>query len=116
MKTAITALSSLIASSAAIGIALAAPAHAEPVNRCDYGDLRTAVAEGHTSCAFAHNVRVAWFTQPGSIVTAYSPETGQLYNMMCVRGVTLNFADGEFVTGATRCVDAEGGSAVAYIW
>lgn len=92
-----------------------ATAHAEPLNRCPQ-DARTAVAGGATTCPFAHNVRIAWFTQPGNPVSAYSAETEQVYSMMCVHGFTLSFSDGEVVTGATRCVDSNGGTAIAYVW
>lgn len=93
---------------------LATPAHAEPLTQCGYA--RVAVAEGETTCAFAVNVRSAWFNQPGNPVLSYSPVTGRLYSMMCVRGFNLTFDSGLYVTGATRCVDAEGGTAVAYVW
>lgn len=92
-----------------------ATAHAEPLNRCPQ-DIRTAVAGGATTCPFAHNVRAAWFTQPGNPVLVYSPVTGEIYSMMCVRGFDLSFIDGTSVTGATRCVDSDGGNAIAYVW
>lgn len=111
----------LITAAAASALALAAltptpPAHAESANRCDAWDVRTAVAGGETTCPFAHNVRVAWFTQPGNPVTACSPVTNDCYSMMCVRGFDLSFRDGQAVTGATRCVDARGGTAIVYVW
>lgn len=92
-----------------------AMAHAEPLVQC-FGD-RVAVAGGATSCDFAHNVRSAWFGQPCNPVLAYSPTTGQIYSMMCVRGFTLDFPNaGIEITNATRCVDADGGSAIVYVW
>ena len=39
-----------------------------------------------TSCAFADNVRYSYLTQPGQVVTAYSPVTGQYYTMQCAEG------------------------------
>ena len=38
------------------------------------------VSTDDTSCAFADNVRWAWYSQPGTIVTAYSPVTGLAYD------------------------------------
>lgn len=92
------------------------PAVAETAFHCLGWDSRTAVAGGETSCPFARNVRSAWFGQPGNPVLACSPVTGDCYHMMCVHGFDLTFNDGLMVTGATRCVDASGGTAIVYVW
>ena len=56
------------------------------------------VSTDDTSCAFADNVRWAWYSQPGNIVTAYSPVTGQWYEMQCTPTATT------FWYEAKRCV------------
>lgn len=85
----------------------------EPLQHCAY----RAAAGRATTCPFAENVRSAWFGQPGNPVLAYSPVTGEFYRMMCVRGFDVTLYDtGQYVTGATRCVDADGGDAVVYVW
>ena len=56
------------------------------------------VSTDDTSCAFADNVRWAWYSQPGNIVTAYSPVTHQSYAMQCTPTATT------FWTVAKRCV------------
>lgn len=99
----------------ATAITQAAPAQAEPLLSCPL--TQAAVAGGETSCEFAANVRYAWFHQPGNPVIAYSPVTHRLYSMMCVNGFTLQFPNlGINVSNATRCVDADGGNAIAYVW
>ena len=56
------------------------------------------VSTDDTSCAFADNVRWAWYSQPGNIVTAYSPVTHQSYTMQCTPTATT------FWPVAKRCV------------
>ena len=41
------------------------------------------VASADTSCAFADNVRAAWYSQPGLTIFAYSPVTAKFYTMQC---------------------------------
>ena len=57
----------------------AAPAHAEGFLSLPLGTLRSS----HLGdlLPFADNVRYSYFTQPGQVVTAYSPVTGQYYTM-----------------------------------
>ena len=70
---------------AAGGIAFPAPANAdEPFMVCPDG--HTGVAEGHTSCPFAHDMRVAYENQPGPLYEVYSPVTGETYEMQCQGG------------------------------
>ena len=47
-----------------------------------------------TSCEFAQNVRYAWFHQPGRIIEAYSPVTGQYYTMYCDPNYTARMDTG----------------------
>lgn len=46
------------------------------------------VASDETSCAFADNVRMAWYTQPGAVVMAFSPVTNLIYRMECTPATT----------------------------
>jgi len=69
------------------GLAVAPTASAEDVNTCPSG--MTGVVTADTSCAFAENVRAAWYAQPpGAVVTAYSPVTQGTYAMQCAPTVT----------------------------
>jgi hypothetical protein len=81
---------------AAAGVGLASPAGAEVFTVCASG--MSGVATDDTSCAFADNVRWAWYSQPGTIVTAYSPVTHQSYTMQCTATTTT------FWPVAKRCV------------
>lgn len=65
----------------ALGIVTAMPARADNFDVCPSG--MSGVATDDTSCAFADNVRWAWYAQPGLIVTAYSPVTNRSYTMQC---------------------------------
>ncbi|WP_235009869.1 hypothetical protein [Mycobacterium sp. 3519A] len=67
------------------------------------------VASDETSCAFADNVRLAWYAQPGQSVIAYSPVTHQSYLMTCTPATTN--------AGAKRCsgVNAQGTILIVYI-
>ncbi|MGV0848583.1 hypothetical protein [Mycolicibacterium phlei] len=69
------------------------------------------VASDDTSCAFADNVRVAWYSSPGSAVMAYSPVTGQMYLMHCAPAITDVWSE------AKRCVgtNAHGTLLIVYI-
>ena len=58
----------------------AGTASAENFTVCPSG--MSGVSTDDTSCAFADSVRRAWYGQPGTIVTAYSPVTG-LYLRGC---------------------------------
>jgi len=89
-------LGGVAAGVAALGIAVASPASADEFTVCPSG--MSGVSTGDTSCAFADNVRWAWYSQPGSIVTAYSPVTHQSYTMQCTSTAT------NFWPVAKRCV------------
>ncbi len=77
-------------------MAAAGTASAENFNICPSGVSGVSTAD--TSCAFADNVRWAWYSQPGTIVTAYSPITHQSYTMQCTPTATT------FWPVAKRCV------------
>ena len=74
----------------------AAPAQADVFTVCPSG--MSGVSTEDTSCAFADNVRFAWYAQPGTIVTAYSPITRQTYTMQCTPTSTTYWPE------AKRCV------------
>ena len=74
----------------------AGTANAENFTICPSGESGVSTAD--TSCAFADNVRWAWYSQPGTIVTAYSPVTGLYYTMQCTSTATT------FWYEAKRCV------------
>ena len=78
----------------------AGSASAENFTICPSGE--SGVSTDDTSCAFADNVRRAWYSQPGTIVTAYSPVTGLAYEMQCTSTATT------FWYEAKRCVGVNG--------
>lgn len=61
---------------------LAPEAHADVFITCPSG-LTGVVVGTPTSCAFADNVRSAWYGQAGNPVLAYSPVTGDVYWAYC---------------------------------
>ncbi|AKF14470.1 hypothetical protein SEA_FLAGSTAFF_33 [Mycobacterium phage FlagStaff] len=63
-------------------------AGAETFTVCPSG--LSGVATADTSCAFADNVRAAFYWEPGWTVIATSPVTGKFYTMQCVRTLTDN--------------------------
>jgi hypothetical protein len=71
------------------------------------------VATTVTSCGFAQNVRAAYFTQPGPVVTAWSPAMNRYYDMQCQAGFVATFSNGMSVNSA-RCVG--GDNAVVVVW
>ena len=74
----------------------AGTANADKFTVCPSGV--SGVSTGDTSCAFADNVRRAWYRQPRTIVTAYSPVTRLSYAMQCTSTATT------FWPVAKRCV------------
>lgn len=88
-KVKIAVVSFMITIAALFALYQAAPGHAdEYFINCPSG--LTAVATEDTSCAFADNVRRAYYGQPGSTVIAYSPVTGLFYTMQCRSAWTTN--------------------------
>lgn len=77
-------------------------------------DGHEGVVGGHTTCAFAANVRQIFYaTGMSSSFTAYSPVTGEGYQMTCVGRYPAYFSDGSTVI-STRCYG--GDNAEVVIW
>lgn len=96
-----------------LAVALAAPAHADVFTMCP--DNREGIVGGHTSCAFAENVRKSFYLlgMPTNFV-AYSPYTGNSYDVMCDSHMTTaSFVTGE-VLRSVRCF--AGDDAEVVIW
>lgn len=74
---------------------------------------RDGVATSVTSGEFADNVRRAYLDQDDQVVLAYSPVTGDMYNMQCAAGFTAHMTNG-LVIDAVRCVG--GNNAVVILW
>src|SRR5262245_58510346 len=89
----------LIAAAALLGLSTAT-ASAEVVNLCPSG--MSGVVTADTSCAFADSVRSAWYSQPGTIIAAYSPVTQLTYVMQCTPTST------DYWYEAKRCVGVNG--------
>jgi hypothetical protein len=103
----------LAAGAVALGLATAGPANAitETFIPCPGGGA--GIATNVTTCGFAQNVRYAYLTQPGPVVTAISPATGLYYNMQCSPSFTASFTNGA-VVNSVRCVG--GSNAVVVVW
>ncbi|AEJ94116.1 hypothetical protein THIBAULT_195 [Mycobacterium phage Thibault] len=88
---------------------------AESVSICLSG--RSAVASADTSCAFADNVAVAWYSQSGMSVQAYSPVTGRVYTMTCDPDAWVVDDYGVYHSGVKRCVGSNpyGAALVVYV-
>jgi hypothetical protein len=77
-------------------------------------DGHEGVVGGHTSCAFAANVRQIFYASGMSNnFTAYSPVTGDGYEMTCVGRYRAYFNDGS-TTISTRCYG--GDNAEVVVW
>jgi hypothetical protein len=77
-------------------------------------DGHEGVVGGHTSCAFAANVRRTFYaTGMSSNFTAYSPVTGDAYEITCAGRYSAHFTDGSTLT-STRCFG--GDNAEVVIW
>lgn len=106
------AKSILLAFPAALVVALAPAAHADVFDICPGGG--EGVVGGHTTCAFADNVRSAFFASGGSPdFLAYSPVTGERYEMTCAGRYSAHFSDGQ-VLNSTHCY--AGDDAEVVIW
>ncbi len=106
-------IAAAVATVASAALGFPAPAHADGLfMECPSG--RDGVVAGTpTSCAFADNVRLAWFAQPGNPVLAYSPVTEQSYQMFCVGHTIVTFTDGH-TADAVEC--AGGNNAEVVVW
>jgi hypothetical protein len=76
-------------------------------------DGHSGIATTVTSCAFAHNVRMAHLNQYGPAVVAYSPVTGMAYDMQCAPGFIAHLATG-YTVPSVRCVG--GNNAVVIVF
>lgn len=76
-------------------------------------DGHEGVVGGHTTCAFAENVRRTFYATGMSNFTAYSPVTGDAYEMTCVGRYPAYFTDGSMLI-STRCYG--GDNAEVVIW
>jgi len=79
------------------------------------GDGSEGVVGGHTTCLFAENVRRAFYAAGGGDVVAFSPVTGERYEMTCTAGYLATFVDGTKRV-ATRCIGGDNGSAEVVVW
>lgn len=97
------------AAGGAAGLLAAPMANADDFTVCPSGI--SGVATEDTSCAFADNVGAAWRSQPGSLVSAYSPVTQQSIAMQCAPTVSY------YWPVAQRCVgaNASGVSLIVFI-
>lgn len=100
-----------IAVAAAVGLSTA-PAHADVFDMCPDG--QEGVVGGHTTCDFAENVRSAFYASGKSNeFIAYSPVTGERYDMSCEGMYPAHFSNGAVVK-STRCYG--GDNAEVVIW
>ncbi|MGD1253960.1 hypothetical protein ACKUT9_06905 [Mycobacterium seoulense] len=77
-------------------------------------DGHEGVVGGHTTCAFAANVRQAFYaTGMAGTFTAFSPVTGEGYEMTCAGRYPAYFTDGSTMI-STRCYG--GDNAEVVIW
>lgn len=77
-------------------------------------DGHEGVVGGHTSCAFAQNVRRTFYSSGmATTFTAYSPVTGDAYEMSCAGRYPAYFEDGSTKI-STRCYG--GDNAEVVIW
>jgi len=90
----------------------AAPAHADVFDMCPDG--QEGVVGGHTTCGFAENVRSAFYASGGlHNFVAFSPVTGERYEMDCESGYSAHFSNGALVN-STRCY--AGDNAEVVVW
>jgi hypothetical protein len=76
-------------------------------------DGHSGVATGVTSCQFAMNVRQSYLSGGGPTVIAYSPVTGDTYQMQCLSGYTSHLNNG-LTVNSVRCTG--GNNAVVILW
>lgn len=92
--------------------AVAPPGGATVFSICPDG--HEGVVGGHTSCAFAENVRRTFYASGmADTFTAFSPVTGDAYEMTCAGRYPAYFEDGSTMI-STRCYG--GNNAEVVIW
>jgi hypothetical protein len=106
-----TIIGGIAATATALGITLAAPAQADVFTMCPSG--HAGVVGGHTSCGFAENVARVFWASGSSEFVAYSPVTGERYDMSCAGLYSAYFVSGQVLT-STRCY--AGDNAEVVIW
>jgi hypothetical protein len=106
-------IAAAIAGIAAATLVLPPAAHADGLFLTCPSGRAGVVAGTPTTCAFADNVRIAWFGQPGNPVVAYSPVTDQAYQMFCIGHQVVYFEDGHSAD-AVHCVG--GNDAEVVVW
>jgi hypothetical protein len=107
-----TIIGGIAATATALGITLAAPAQADVFTMCLSGNQ--GVVGGNTTCAFAENVQRAFYASGmANDFIAYSPVTGERYDVTCMGHYPAQFATGE-TRISTRCY--AGDNAEVVIW
>jgi hypothetical protein len=106
-----TIIGGIAATATALGITLAAPAQADVFTMCPSG--HAGVVGGHTSCAFAENVAQVFWASGSNEFVAYSPVTGEQYDMNCAGLYSARFTSGQVLT-STHCYGSDNAEVV--IW
>jgi hypothetical protein len=88
-----------IAAAGLLGV-LAPTAHADVYSMCPDG--HEGVVGGHTSCDFAANVRSGFF-RFGTHFNAFSPATGQWYEIVCDPNLKGNYIGSTYVGNSVNC-------------
>jgi hypothetical protein len=89
-----------------------AQAHDDVFTMCPSGN--EGVVGGHTTCAFAENVQRAFYASGMSNdFIAYSPMTGERYEITCVGRYPAVFVTGETLI-STRCYGGNGAEVVVW--
>ncbi len=93
---------------------VAASARADVFMVCPDG--HEGVVGGHTTCAFAENVRRAFYASGmNDEIVAYSPATLDRYEMTCFGHYLATFNDGEQHI-STHCIGGDNNTAEVVIW
>lgn len=93
---------------------VAASARADAFMVCPDG--HQGVVGGHTTCAFAENVRRAFYASGmNDEIVAYSPATLDRYEMTCFGHYLATFNDGEQHI-STHCIGGDNNTAEVVIW
>jgi hypothetical protein len=96
----------------AAAVALAPHAQADVFDMCPDG--HEGVVGGHTSCEFAYNVGLGFDACGGCHhFPAYSPRTGERYEMDCEGNYPAYFSNGH-VLNSTRCYAGENAEVVLW--
>lgn len=99
------------AAAVAAAVSLAPSASASVFDVCPSGNA--GVVGGHTSCDFAENVQRVFWASGANQFVAYSPITGERYDISCAGLYTAYFNNGQVMT-ATHCYG--GDNAEVVVW